>query len=230
VSARDGVRPAAPDVAPGAHGDARVDLASAILLCGAAGLVDAVGFMRHGAFAANMTGNTVLMAIALAERDLARGLECALTLAWFFAGVLLGRFAWRLARHRPAWPLALEAGILVVCAVVTAERALALGGMALAMGVQAAALTRFAGMSVSTVVVTSTMVRLAEANLDLLLRLFGRAASPDRAPLLIFAASWLAYAAGAALAVFLGFSTAVPIFAAAGLVIAVIALRTRRHR
>ncbi len=209
------------------HLHAKVDLASALLLCAAAGMIDAVGFVRHGAFAANMTGNTVLMAIALAEHDFARAIDCGLMLAWFFAGVIVGRFVWTLGRRRSAWPLAVEAAILVGCALVTAERALALGVMALAMGVQAAALTRFAGLSVSTVVVTSTMVRLAEGNLDLLLRAFGRAASAERAPFFLFAGAWVAYAIGAAAAVLLVPASATPVLVGAALVALVIAVRRR---
>jgi len=105
------------------------------------------------------------------------------------------------------------------------DRWLALGTVALAMGVQAAALSRFAGVSVSTVVVTSTMVRLAEANLDVLLRLFGRAATADRAPWLLLAGVWLAYAVGAMAAVLLTPASNAPLLVAAGLVIVVVMLR-----
>ncbi len=205
-----------------------VDLASAILLCGAAGMVDAVGFVRHGAFAANMTGNSVLMAIALAEQDLARALDCGLMLAWFYGGVLAGRMAWTLGHRRATAPLVLELVLLGICAMVVTERWLALGITALAMGVQAAALARFAGVALSTVVVTSTMVRIAEANADLLVRLARGRVAAEHAPLVLLAGAWLAYAVGAGVAVLLEPATATPILGAAALVALVIVARHRR--
>lgn len=219
--------PAASIAAPPDARAAAVDLASAFLLCATAGLVDAVGFVRHGAFAANMTGNTVLTAIALAEGDFARALDCALMLAWFFAGVLAGRLAWTLGRGQAAAPLALEFAILVVCAVVTPDRWLALGITALAMGVQGTALSRFAGVSLSTVVVTSTVVRIAEANVDALLRTRGGTVVHHHAPFFLLAGVWLAYAAGAAAAVLLVPASPTPVVVAAVLVAVVIALRHR---
>lgn len=204
-----------------------VELASAVLLCGAAGMVDAVGFVRHGAFAANMTGNSVLMAIALAERDIARALDCGLMLAWFYAGVLIGRAAWTLGHRRATAPLVVELLLLGLCAMVVPERWLALGVTALAMGVQAAALARFAGVALSTVVVTSTMVRIAEANVDFIVRLARGRVSAERAPLWLLAGAWLAYAVGAAVAVLLTPSSATPIVGAAVLVAVVIVLRYR---
>lgn len=210
--------------AAASHPPPSVDLASAVLLCLVAGMVDAVGFVRHGAFAANMTGNTVLTAIALAERDVPRAIDCGLMLACFFLGAIVGRLLLTLGR-RAAWPLALEAALLVACVLMPPARWLALGTVALAMGVQASALSRFAGVSVSTVVVTSTMVRLAEANLDVLLRFFGRGATAERAPWLLLSGVWLAYAAGAMFAVLLTPASSVPVFVAAGLVIVVVMLR-----
>jgi len=218
-------QPAARTAAPIGFG---VDLASAILLCGAAGMVDAVGFVRHGAFAANMTGNSVLMAIALAERDFARALDCGLMLAWFYGGVLVGRTAWTLGHRRATAQLALELVLLAFCAMVVTERWLALGVTALAMGVQAAALARFAGVALSTVVVTSTMVRIAEANADLLVRLARGRVAAEHAPLVLLAGAWLAYAVGAAVAVLLEPATATPVVGAAMLVALVIAVRHRR--
>lgn len=192
-------------------------------------MVDAVGFVRHGAFAANMTGNSVLMAIALAERDFARAFDCGLMLAWFYAGVLVGRVAWTAGHRRATLPLVVEVVLLAFCAVAVADRALSLGVTALAMGVQAAALSRFAGVSLSTVVVTSTMVRIAEANADLLVRFTRGRVAAERAPLALLAGAWVAYAAGAAAAVLLGPASATPLVVAAGMVAAVVVARHRRR-
>lgn len=62
-----------------------------MLLCLACGVVDAVGFLRHGIFAANMTGNTVLLGISLAHLKWAAALDRALPLLTFFVGAMLAR-------------------------------------------------------------------------------------------------------------------------------------------
>jgi uncharacterized membrane protein YoaK (UPF0700 family) len=67
--------------------------------------------------------------------------------------------------------------------------------VALAMGLQASAITHFGGTSVSTVVVTSTLARIAEAALD---RVWptGRPLPSVATPRLL-ALTWIGYLAGA---------------------------------
>ncbi len=88
----------------------------------AAGSVDAAAYLGLGhAFPANMTGNTVLLVIAIARGSTSDAARSALALAGFAAGVLVGV---RLERPDRPWPagapraLALQtatlAGILVV--------------------------------------------------------------------------------------------------------------------
>src|SRR5580692_1082461 len=146
------------------------------LLAIVAGLADAVGYVAMGGvFAANMTGNTVLAGLALGDGHLDLAARRLAPLATFFLGAMVARLLLRLF-HRPAVPLLLEAAVLAGVGFLPIGREPALMAVALAMGLQASAITQFGGTPVSTVVVTSTLARLAEAVLD-------RLWPTDRAPL-----------------------------------------------
>ena len=109
-----------------------------------------------GVFAANMTGNTVLAGIALSEGRYPDAGRHLAPLVAFFIGAMLARLLLRLWSRdirgpAPVVPLASEPAVMV---------------LAFAMGLQASAITQFGGVSVSTVVVTSTLARTADAALD----------------------------------------------------------------
>ncbi|MBN9087887.1 MAG: DUF1275 domain-containing protein [Reyranella sp.] len=141
-------------------------LMQAGLLTIVAGMADAVGYVAMGGvFAANMTGNTVLAGMALGQGDVALAAKRMAPLGTFFLGAMLARLLLRLGR-RQAVPLLLEAVVLAVVDFLPIGREPALLLVALAMGLQASAITHFAGTAVSTVVVTSTLARIAEATLD----------------------------------------------------------------
>jgi uncharacterized membrane protein YoaK (UPF0700 family) len=77
-----------------------------LLLTCAAGYVDAIGYRGlDRVFTANMTGNTVLLGLALAEADSQAALRAGLALVGFLVGSALG--AWVIGRNQPAnvWPL-----------------------------------------------------------------------------------------------------------------------------
>jgi uncharacterized membrane protein YoaK (UPF0700 family) len=131
-----------------------------------AGIADAVGYITMGGvFAANMTGNTVLAGIAFAQHNWLDGWRHIAPLAAFFLGAMLSRLLLRLSR-------APTAGLLVEAAILAGVGFLPIGAesavliLAFAMGVQASAITHFGGSAVSTVVITSTMARGADAVLD----------------------------------------------------------------
>jgi uncharacterized membrane protein YoaK (UPF0700 family) len=212
---------------PASREDGLIDVSSAALLCVAAGIVDAVGYVQSGLFAANMTGNTVLAGIALARSDWPHAIDGGLALAWFFGGAMLGRILWDVGGKRATLPLFVEAAVLAACALVEAHTRLSLGLIAMAMGIQAAAIAKFAGMVLSTVVVTSTLVRLAEANLDFLVRLFGRGLSKERAPVVLLVMTWIAYGAGAVIAILL-VTGAYAVILSALLVLVVLGIRRGR--
>ena len=119
--------------------------------------------MTMGAvFAANMTGNTVLAGIALARFDWDDAARHLATLIAFFAGALLSRLLLRLTSS-PRPGLVFEAAILAVVGFLPVGKEAAVLIVAVAMGVQASAITHFARSAVSTVVVTSTLARTADA-------------------------------------------------------------------
>jgi len=147
-----------------------------------------------GVFAANMTGNTVLAGLALGEGQFETAARRMAPLLTFFLGAMLARLLLRLM-HRPAVPLLIEAALLAVVDFLPLGREPALLLVALAMGLQASAITHFGGTALSTVVVTSTLARIAETTLD---RLWptGRPLPSVATPRLL-ALTWIGYLAGA---------------------------------
>ena len=139
----------------------------ATLLTIIAGISDAVGYITMGGvFAANMTGNTVLAGIAGAEGRYLDASKHLAPLVAFFLGAMLARLLLRLWA-RPMIPILLEAAIIGAMGflpIAVEEPAVLV--LAFAMGLQASAITQFGGVSVSTVVVTSTLARTADAALD----------------------------------------------------------------
>lgn len=175
-----------------------------MLLCLACGIVDAVGYLRHGIFAANMTGNTVLLGLSLAQLEWGRALDRAVPLLVFFLGALLARLLLVRTGRRPWIPLLLGAALIVLALAAMPDSKFFLLLITLAMGVQSTAITQFAGVTLSTVVITSTMARIAEALAD---RVSG-ALSPTalkttaaaRPPLALYLLTWGCYLLGALVA------------------------------
>src|SRR5260370_19332964 len=86
----------------------------AALLCAVAGYVDGFGYLElGGVFAANMTGNTVLLTIAATRGDWDRAIVDALTLAAFLLCALAATFL-KHALLRPFLSLLLAAMLLVL--------------------------------------------------------------------------------------------------------------------
>ncbi|MBT0993711.1 DUF1275 family protein [Cellulomonas sp. DKR-3] len=139
------------------------------------GIADAVGYLGlDRVFTANMTGNVVILGMALAGADGLPVLGPSVALGGFLAGALA---AGRLLRRAPAgWSVrtttaftAAATGCLVVAAATlvrppvapSAYAAVVTGALAAALGIQAAAARRLAVRDVTTVVVTSTLTGLA---------------------------------------------------------------------
>ena len=78
---------------------------------------------------------------------------------------MLARLLLRLWQ-RPMIPLLLEAAIIGAMSFLSLGTESDVLVIAFAMGLQASAITQFGGVSVSTVVVTSTLARTADAALD----------------------------------------------------------------
>jgi uncharacterized membrane protein YoaK (UPF0700 family) len=172
------------------------DTLRATILTLIAGIADAVGYITMGGvFAANMTGNTVLAGIAVAQRNYTDAWRHLTPLLAFFLGAMLSRLLLRLS-HRPTAGLLVEAALLAVVGFLPISPEAAVLILAVAMGVQASAITHFSGNAVSTVVVTSTLARTADTLLD---RLWPgeKTPLPVVANLPLLTLTWVGYLAGA---------------------------------
>jgi uncharacterized membrane protein YoaK (UPF0700 family) len=169
--------------------------------------MDAITYLGLGhAFPANMTGNTVLLGVAVARGDGTAGVRSAVALGGFSLGVIIGA----LIVGNRSWParsasaLLLESIVLLALLVgwglagspSGAVRYLLLGGAGGAMGLQSIAARAASGGGVATTYVTGTLT-------NALASLSGRVVSrgPDSARAHhtgnLAGAIWLLYALGA---------------------------------
>jgi uncharacterized membrane protein YoaK (UPF0700 family) len=192
-------------------------LARGSALCLVAGYVDAIGYTElGGVFAANMTGNSVLFAIAAARGEGVRAAAYVLTLASFFLGALAaaGLRRWT---GRAAVPL-LAAALLMLGASAVGAHDPKLALLALAMGLQGASVSRFGPVALQTVVVTGTIVRLSET---IVARLASPSTPPEPGSVRLHAFAWIAYGLGAAAAIGAQHVMSHPLWAAATLLLVV---------
>lgn len=148
-----------------------------LVLTSAAGLVDAISYLELGhVFTAMMTGNTVLLALAIGQGEAMAALRSTLALAVFGLGAGGGAMVLLRGGSRGEWPpivtatLALEALVLGVFGMVwhvggPTPRSdgivlvlIALSG--LAMGVQAAAVRHLGVPGVASTYITGTLTSL----------------------------------------------------------------------
>lgn len=194
------------------------------------GVVDAVGFLAlDRVFVGNMTGNIVILGMALAGADDLPIVGPAIALGAFVVGAFAGGIFLR--RRRKVWSTAVSA-LLGAGAVVLALNAVAFlipawsataalelvasTSTAAVMGVQAAVARSLAVADVTTVVVTSTLTSFASESL--VDKGFKGIWNRRLAAIVIIL---LGAFAGALL---LRLDTAVPLFFAAGLTLAVVAI------
>jgi uncharacterized membrane protein YoaK (UPF0700 family) len=144
------------------------------LLSGAAGYLDAVGYLTLGLFTANMTGNTVLLGIALGRGRIPAVTHALLALVAFLAGGVCAT-AILLKGRRLGYAFALEA-VLLLAALAAWSRlgagppAAGIPGrlapllivlLASAMGAQSAAVRRVGEQRISTPYVTGLLTSVA---------------------------------------------------------------------
>ena len=203
---------------------ARSPSLQATLLTIVAGIADAVGYITMGGvFAANMTGNTVLAGIAAAHGRWLDAFHHLSPLVTFFLGAMLARLILRLWR-RPAFAIALEAALLAALDFLPLGIEAKVLIVALAMGLQASAITQFAGAAISTVVVTSTLARTADAALDALVPGAATAPPAKAAPRRLLALTWLGYLVGAVIGALLLMVMPYPLLVPAALLVLVMVL------
>lgn len=174
----------------------------ACILAIVAGYADAIGFLTFGAFAGAMTGNTVLLGIALAGAQYADAAQSAIIIAAFMVGVA---FSAVLGSKLPlAAILGIEAVAIMGAALIAPN--LAAPVLAFAMGLQNATMTRFSGTSLNTVVLTGNLQKMIQ---DFLGRFTGSpkpaqsgSAEAGSAASATIAWVWLAYLGGVAAGAF----------------------------
>jgi uncharacterized membrane protein YoaK (UPF0700 family) len=212
------------DESRGWGGTSRATVRSAMLvmLSLAAGCVDAVGYLGLGQiFVANMTGNTVLLGLALGQAKGQAALRAVVALAGFVVGVGAGAAIVGRGRERSTWSpgvtvaLTLELAVLVAFAVGWFLAGAEPDGRevyplivlpALAMGVQSAAVRRLGIPGVATTYITGTLTDLTEGAIARLRAAVAGAVSndgsseretPSARGLVLPADVWLAYGIGA---------------------------------
>ena len=164
----------------------------ACLLAIVAGYADAVGFLAFNAFAGAMTGNTVLLGIALAGGNLFDAAQSAVIIAAFVLGVAASAV---LRRYVPlAALLGIEAAAIVAAALALPLVAAPI--LAFAMGVQNATMTHFAGTTLNTVFLTGNLQKLVEI---LLKRDTGSRPTSEGIAIALLGRLWLAYLVGVVL-------------------------------
>jgi uncharacterized membrane protein YoaK (UPF0700 family) len=145
-------------------------------LTAAAGSADALSYLGLGrVFTANMTGNLVLLGVAIGQGQVAGSLRSVIAFAGFGIGVLVGARATARSNEAAVWPpsvtlvVVVELGLLVAFAtgweiagdhpaalVLDVLIALSAG----AMGMQTAAARRLSVAGVTTTFVTGTLTSL----------------------------------------------------------------------
>jgi uncharacterized membrane protein YoaK (UPF0700 family) len=147
-----------------------------LVLTLAAGSVDAISYLGLGyVFTAMMTGNIVLLGLAIAQGQALAGLRSIVALIGFAIGVLLGAVIVERESKQTDWPppvtatLALETGLIAVFAATyyftgTARTAgitnFLIVLLAVAMGTQSAAVRRLGVPGIATTYITGTLTSL----------------------------------------------------------------------
>ncbi len=146
-----------------------------LLLTLVAASVDAISYLGLGhVFTAMMTGNTVLLGLALAQGEVLAALRSILALIGFSAGVFVGAMIVERESYPAEWPavvttaLAFEAVILAIFAINFILFDNIHGGIifllivlsAFAMGVQSAAVRRLGVPGIATTYITGTLTSL----------------------------------------------------------------------
>ena len=146
-----------------------------LLLTLAAASIDAISYLGlEHVFTAMMTGNTVLLGLALAQGEILAALRSVLALIGFVIGVFVGAIIVERESYPAEWPVAVTAALAfetILLAIFAASFTLfesVRGGMiylliilsALAMGVQSAAVRRLGVPGIATTYITGTLTSL----------------------------------------------------------------------
>jgi uncharacterized membrane protein YoaK (UPF0700 family) len=178
----------------------------------AAGYVDALGYLGlNRVLTANMTGNTVLLAIGLAQLDIGAAVRSSVALAGFLAGVALGAWIVERDQTKGLWPravtLALTVESVILCVLAAGWQrvgdapaalplAVLIGLAALGMGVQSAAVRRLEVSGIATTYITGTLTQLVAR----FMRSTAQSSDSHSRHGMLLGAVWVVYFGGAAAA------------------------------
>jgi uncharacterized membrane protein YoaK (UPF0700 family) len=138
----------------------------------ASGAIDAISFLKFGVFTSAMSGNTVLLGIAIGRGELRLGEAAAIAFAAYFTAAAVSRpICDLLAGTRTPLMILLSLEVLLLAGFVGFGLAQSAGlpqapviaFAAMAMGVQATAARLLKTAGVNTVVFTSTLTSIAGA-------------------------------------------------------------------
>lgn len=169
----------------------------------AAGCVDAIAFLHTGAFPANMTGNSVVLALALLHVKIDGITLCLLALLGYCLGAAAASLLLPVPKNDHAWSprvslvLLLGGLLLLGCAASLgmfgpAFLPLLITLTAAAMGMQSAAVLRLGVTGVATTVITGTLTTAMMGFVNKARGQTDAKGSPGLTSLI-----WLAYFAGA---------------------------------
>ena len=187
------------------------------LLAAIAGSADAICLLLYDAFAGQMTGNTVLLALDLFKTDWWSAAYHLALIGLFVLGLVGASAALRNAVS-PGMVL-IASAMLVATAVQLPMRAPALV-VAAAMGLQNAAARRFGSLTLNTVFITGDLQAMASALTD------EDAGPPARMAGRALAVLWASYLAGAVCGALLTRATSYPLLATAAAMPLVLLLGT----
>jgi uncharacterized membrane protein YoaK (UPF0700 family) len=155
-----------------------------------AGYADAIGYLRFKAFAGMMTGNTVLMGLAVFGHTELPVAEYALLLGLFAVAAVIAYLL--VPRIAPGPFLIAEAALILLADFVSPRWAIAC--LVVAMGIQNPVATR-CGVPLNTTFITGVILRFCEG--------LARVLRPNRQgraePFVIYGLVWLGYVVGATL-------------------------------
>ena len=144
-------------------------VAASLLLSLVGGFTDAGSYVLVGSFTGHLTGNTVLAAVHLVDRDWQPALSCVIAAVAFIAGTA-GGARWpdtpgRSAGRRLAGPVAVEIaligiGLLVLMTFGPAGKRVVLASLCLALGLQNGALGRIKSVAFHTTFITGLSTTL----------------------------------------------------------------------
>ena len=144
-----------------------------LVLTWAAGNIDAISYFGLGhVFTAMMTGNTVLLGLALAQGEVLAALRSILALVGFSVGVFVGALIVERESQPQDWPAVVTNAIgleAVILAIFAGTSFLTSGAgvtyfliflFATAMGIQSAAVRRLGVPGIATTYITGTLTSL----------------------------------------------------------------------